>query len=40
MKVIIISSDFELVIPCSVREQLEFSPGQKLQAFVDEGRGS
>ena len=38
MDVVTISPKFQVVIPRTVRERLNLSPGQKVQALVYEGR--
>ena len=38
MEVVTISPKFQVVIPRSVRERLNLSPGQKVQALVYDGR--
>ena len=38
MDVVTISPKFQVVIPRSVRERLNLSPGQKVQALVYDGR--
>lgn len=38
MKTVTISPKFQVVIPKEIREQLQLSPGQKVQAIVYEGR--
>ncbi|MCK4394265.1 AbrB/MazE/SpoVT family DNA-binding domain-containing protein [Candidatus Bipolaricaulota bacterium] len=38
MKTVTISPKFQVVIPKQIREQLQLSPGQKVQAIVYEGR--
>lgn len=38
MEVVTISPKFQVVIPRAVRERLNLSPGQKVQALVYDGR--
>ena len=38
MTTVTISPKFQVVIPKGIREQLQLSPGQKVQAIVYEGR--
>ncbi len=38
MEVVTISPKFQVVIPRTVRERLNLSPGQKVQALVYDGR--
>lgn len=38
MTTVTISPKFQVVIPKEIREQLQLSPGQKVQAIVYEGR--
>jgi AbrB family looped-hinge helix DNA binding protein len=38
VEVVTISPKFQVVIPRSVRERLNLSPGQKVQALVYDGR--
>ncbi|MFN0206532.1 MAG: AbrB/MazE/SpoVT family DNA-binding domain-containing protein [Planctomycetota bacterium] len=38
METLTISPKFQVVIPKSVREKLELTPGQKVQVFLHEGR--
>lgn len=38
MATVTISPKFQIVIPKEIRETLELSPGQKIQALVYEGR--
>jgi len=38
MTTVTISPKFQVVIPKQIREQLQLSPGQKVQAIVYEGR--
>ena len=38
MQIVTISPKFKVVIPKKIRERLQLSPGQKVQAIVYEGR--
>ena len=38
MQTVTISPKFQVVIPKKIRERLQLSPGQKVQAIVYEGR--
>jgi AbrB family looped-hinge helix DNA binding protein len=38
METVTISSKFQIVIPCSIRESLGLKPGQKFQAIQYENR--
>jgi AbrB family looped-hinge helix DNA binding protein len=38
MAVITVSSKFQVVIPREIRERARLTPGQKIQAFLFEGR--
>jgi len=38
METVTISPKFQVVIPKAIRERLELSPGQKVQAIIDENR--
>lgn len=38
MDVVTVSPKFQVVIPRAIRERLRLAPGQKIQAFVFDGR--